>query len=284
MSVRLAMVYNEIDVTELGPWVIDDDVVFEQKVDGTRSLAVVVTDQNGKSHVRFLGRGGQALSHTAAMQHFKKIERALVEQFTKQGECVLDGEIMIDTGEYVVFDLPYLEVQGTVLVSPENIYRERRQMLSALLSYVSLPVRKIPWAQGEEAKMTLFKRVAENGGEGVMAKRLDSPYQPGRRVSHSVKVKFIKTADVVVMEVNRPDPQHGSISFGVYVDGELKPLSGCSAIGKPYVERGDVIEVAYLAYTGGLVQPRMLQVRTDKKPEDCVIEQLPAYSKEVLVP
>ena len=94
----------------------------------------------------------------------------------------------------------------------------------------------------------------------------------------------------------------GSIEFGVMApfEGEMTvdqqqavtllrrlpilPVGRCSVIGKPHVEPGDVIEVAYLyrAATGGLIQPRMTRIRHDKSPRECGIDQFVSYSREIV--
>jgi hypothetical protein len=97
---------------------------------------------------------------------------------------------------------------------------------------------------------------------------------------------LVKDADAVVMSWDRPDAKHGTCSFGVYVDGVLTPVGSCSLIGKPAVEVGDVIAVAYLYRDakGGLIQPRLVSVRRpeEKRPEDCTMEQFPLYSRKAL--
>jgi hypothetical protein len=92
---------------------------------------------------------------------------------------------------------------------------------------------------------------------------------------------------VIVTSFNRPDARHGSATLGVLDPRlgptELIPVGACSLIGKPQVSVGDVIEVAYLNWTGSaLYQPRMTRVRTDKLPEDCTMAQFRPYSRRVV--
>jgi ATP-dependent DNA ligase len=290
MSVRLTMNYSEVTLSDVESAIADSNVAMEQKVDGTRSLVVVRSNGGDEVRVQFLGRGGTALTHAAAKVHFPTIAEVLIPNFTLEGEAVLDGEILFDQGRYVIFDLPYLRIKDTEMVRPTDAYRTRRQFLGPLTGFMNPEVvsaNRTEWT--EEGKRALFESARLNGSEGVMLKDLDSPYEPGKRAKHSRKVKFVKTADVVVTGStrgrNEAGRETGAFSFAAYDGtGSLKSLGSCSAIGKPQVEVGDVIEVAYLyrALTGGLVQPRMLKVRTDKRPEDCTLDQFPLYSKEVL--
>jgi ATP-dependent DNA ligase len=133
----------------------------------------------------------------------------------------------------------------------------------------------------DDEKIELVKRVTEIGGEGFMVKHLDSTYSPGRRVSHSVKVKFVHTADVIVTSWKRTATT-GSARLAVYDGGELVDVGGCSLIGKPEVTDGCVVEVAYSAFRGAMNQPRMMRLRPDKPASECTLAQFPAYSKEVV--
>lgn len=309
MTVRKAMTFASAKVDDVESLIEDDSIVLEQKFDGTRAMCVVTRDVNGLS-VEFLARNGAPLKHTAATQWIPGIKRAMRDDFPKFGEAVLDGEIMIDSGAYILFDLPYLEVEGEVLVHPEMTYLERRQFLSALAGGFFSPVSIGQIARTPEEKRTLFTSVMEQNGEGVMAKSLSAPFNEGKRVKHSLKVKFVKTADVVVMSVRRERNEDGreigSIQFGVHHEcrdcagggqmttgacptcegsgKHLKPLGKCSPIGKPHCEVGDVIEVRYLYRQSGgaLVQPTMLSVREDREPISCDLSQFADYSKAVV--
>ena len=311
MTVRLAMAFKEIDMADLEPLFDDPNIAVEQKVDGTRALCVV-EEKDDVTVFRFLTRGGKVLAHTAATQHLDKIKQALLDGMLPGGadfEVVLDGEVMIDTGEYIVFDLPYVRTASGEKVTPETPYWQRRQVLSGVLSGVDRPVRLGGMATTPDDKRDLLRRVQESGGEGVMAKKLDSVYEPGKRVRSCVKVKFVKTADVIVTGSTRgrnaAGREVGSFEFAVVGDEptikermepgiltidldegvrRLIPMGTCSAIGKPETKVGDVIEVAYLyrPKSGGLVQPRMMRVREDKTPDQCRMDQFVDYSKAVV--
>lgn len=288
MTVRRAMTFASAKVADVEALIADETLVLEQKYDGTRGMIVCKRDAAGLT-IDFLARNGGALKHTAAMQWFDGIRKALSDGFPTHGETVLDGEIMIDSGALILFDLPYLERDGVVIVSPDMTYDQRRARLADVATKFYSPVSVGQMARTPEEKRALFDSVIEANGEGVMAKSLVSQYDEGKRVRHSKKVKFVKTADVVVMEVRRERNDEGreigSIKFGVYDDeGVLKKLGKCSPIGKPHCEPGDVIEVRYLYRQAGgaLVQPTMLTVREDREPESCGYDQFADYSKAIV--
>jgi bifunctional non-homologous end joining protein LigD len=83
---------------------------------------------------------------------------------------------------YVCFDLLYLD--GRLLL--EQPYRDRRQRLEGLGLQGS--AWQTPAAQVGEGE-ALLEATARQGLEGLIAKRLDSPYDPGRRSPSWIKVK-----------------------------------------------------------------------------------------------
>jgi len=295
MTVRMTPKYTETDVKNADRYITDPQWVMEQKMDGTRGL-VVITPGN----VWWPGSGGRnSLSHTAAIQHFpvlNPILQRLVHE--NEGELVLDGEIMIRTGEFHVFDLPYMRAGGIELIRPTDPLWRRREVMESLeatlqrdhlLNGGERPVRVVRQARTTREKAAMWARVVEAGVEGAMVKHVDSTYQPGVRVKDVLKLKLVKTADVVVWKTTRTrndaGREVGSFYFGVYEGGEFVKLGSCSAIGKPETAEGDVIEVAYLYREpgeGALVQPRMVQVRTDKDPMECGFAQFPRYSRDAV--
>jgi bifunctional non-homologous end joining protein LigD len=83
---------------------------------------------------------------------------------------------------YVVFDLLWLEGHSLM----ELPYSERRERLAELgLGGAGLQTPEFLVGEGE----ALLQAATEQGLEGVVAKRLDSTYQPGRRSGSWVKVK-----------------------------------------------------------------------------------------------
>lgn len=92
---------------------------------------------------------------------------------------------------YVVFDVLYLDGTGTT----REPYRERRALLEEL-PLNAPPVQCPPYFAGDGAE--LLDATREQGLEGLIAKRFDSRYLPGRRVDFWRKVKNFATQSVVV--------------------------------------------------------------------------------------
>lgn len=274
------MLYESAEITDLPELAADALIAVEQKCDGVRLLAEVTQDG-----VKFCGAGGGPVRFAAAAQHFPALTAALSLITPHDMAVTLDGELMIEDGAYVVFDLPYLRIAGAVLSRPDHTpLRERRALLEMLADSEWAPgFRLVAHAVTAEEKIKLVARVGEElRGEGFMLKRLDSPYQPGVRVAHSRKCKFVWTADVIVVSWSR-GAGTGSARLAVYdAAGELVVVGGCSLIGKPEVEVGCVIEVAFAHFREAMIQPRMLRRREDKDPAACTTLQFLAYSKEVV--
>jgi ATP-dependent DNA ligase len=201
----------------------------------------------------------------------------------------------------VAFDL-LAEGDDALLELP---YTERRKRLAKL---VSDPVELTPSTDDADAAGQWLAGT----GEGVIAKQADAPYRPGERVG-MVKIKRVRTADAVVAAFRfgkEPDTV-GSLILGMYAaGGELRIVghtSGFKAKEKrellgllePYRtgERGSgepsrwksdeelvweglrpelVCEVAFDHITGGRIRhgAKFLRWRTDKDPQECLIDQL----------
>lgn len=91
---------------------------------------------------------------------------------------------------YMIFDL--LMYEGEDLM--RHPYAHRRERLEAL--DLAGPHWMVPPVFGDGAATAAAAR--ENHLEGVVAKRLDTPYVPGMRSPDWIKVKFDRTGDYVI--------------------------------------------------------------------------------------
>jgi bifunctional non-homologous end joining protein LigD len=92
---------------------------------------------------------------------------------------------------YVIFDLLYLDGEDLMGAA----YEDRRERLESL--ELSGPAWQTPaYHRGDGA--ALLGATRERGLEGVVAKRLDCPYEPGRRSSGWVKVKNVHREDFLI--------------------------------------------------------------------------------------
>ena len=161
--------------------------LFEPKWDGYRALVVV---RGGEASVT--GRGGSDLG-----ARVPELTRAL-PLVVRTPDAVVDGELcsLDDAGRssfeslqrgdgavvLVAFDL--LELDGVSLA--ELPLAERRRRLEEVVDPSAGPVVISP---AFDDGVALLQAARERGLEGIVAKRADSVYRPGRRSPDWVKVK-----------------------------------------------------------------------------------------------
>jgi bifunctional non-homologous end joining protein LigD len=92
---------------------------------------------------------------------------------------------------YVMFDLLYLDGHSTMALP----YQERRERLESL--ELRGPAWQVPAYQREDGR-ALLDATLEMGLEGIVAKRLDCPYEPGRRSTGWVKVKNVQRETLAI--------------------------------------------------------------------------------------
>lgn len=259
------MLASPIGLDEVESYVLNDEFVGQQKVDGDR-LMVVVAD--GK--VKLLNREGGYYSNP--------VPRKVLRQFEGlPGSWCFDGELL---DELWLFDLP---LAGEA-VAPSMPYEFRLSVLERF--FVSWQpdsvVRLLPTARTQWAKRSLVDQVLSSEHEGIVFRDLHAPYASGKRSRRMVKAKVTKTVDCVVTGVRVDGRNNCHVSL--FEGGHLVEVGSCAMLGKPTVAVGDVVEVRYLyADTARrLVQPAFLRVRDDKAPTECTIDQLRFTDRSVL--
>ncbi len=115
----------------------------------------------------------------------------LMKRFRRQED--LDKYIELIPATIKLFDLIYYN--GDVLIDKK--YIERREILDKIVpeEYIS---KTIYGASPSDAER-IFRKSIEMGHEGVMLKRMDSPYILGSRGRYWVKVKDKETLDLVIL-------------------------------------------------------------------------------------
>jgi bifunctional non-homologous end joining protein LigD len=122
---------------------------------------------------------------------------------------------------YVIFDLLYLDGRDLM----EEPYRRRRELLEGLkLSGESWQTPG--YVEGRAKELLAASR--EQGLEGVVLKRLDSPYAPGKRTGAWLKVKNVNRQEMVIGgwtpgEGRRRD-RLGALLVGYFDGGDETPV------------------------------------------------------------
>jgi bifunctional non-homologous end joining protein LigD len=203
--------------------------LYEVKWDGYRAIARL---SGGEASLA--SRRGNDLT-----ERFAPVARAL-ERAVRTSDCVLDGEVcaLDDQGRssfsvmqqgsgplvYYVFDV--LEADGAPLLDLPLV--ERRERLAALLPSRPDTVRLSEAFEDGEA---LYAAAKNQELEGVVAKKSDSRYLPGRRTRDWLKVKTHHEQEFVIAGYTKGRGKRsgrlGSLVLGVNEGGELRYVGNC---------------------------------------------------------
>ena len=228
----------------------DDGWAYEMKWDGVRASAYL----SGGRLLRLASRTGRDC--TAAYPELRGLGAAAGSR-----QLVLDGEIVAFDGgrpsfealqermhvaspaqaarlagqvpiAYLIFDLLHLDGRPT----PELPYTQRRELLEGL-GLVGRYWQTPPSFTGL-AGSAMLAVAGDQGLEGVVAKRLKSPYRPGVRTGEWRKVKRLYRQEVVVGGINPGQGartgQIGSLLVGVHDD---HGLAYAGRVGTGFTER-----------------------------------------------
>jgi len=288
----------------------DDRWGFEPKWDGVRAAAIVT-----KKQTRLISRNANDI--TVAYPELAHLE-------IDAKDAILDGEICaFEKGKpsfqklqmrmhvrapseierlrksipvaYIVFDV--LRRNGRSLI--DKPYTERRKILDETVDRSNV-MQLSPFVIGEGTN--LFEAARAEALEGIVAKKLDSRYEPGKRSKAWLKVKTTFDADVVVAGW-----RHGGTVVSAVYDGDHLRYTG--GVGTGYTQRSlaelreryeplatdepqlpttrelrdvhwlrpelvAIVEFRQLTDDGKLRAPSFKGLRDDKAPLECTWEEL----------
>ncbi|MGH9320720.1 MAG: non-homologous end-joining DNA ligase [Vicinamibacteria bacterium] len=191
-----------------------DEYLFELKWDGIRALA-------------FFGEGKARLQGRKLDDRSERYPEIIAGLEALPGDGILDGEVVVldERGRpdfqrvlareqtrgreaallkalrhpvcYVAYDLLYRD-GGSLLGEPLS---ERKRLLSQLLANPPFPIVESSYVLGRGKD--LFQQAKELGVEGVVAKRLESPYLPGERTRDWLKLKVRREIDAILVGLLR---------------------------------------------------------------------------------
>ena len=253
----LPQLLNAADDDEIERLVADDQWAMQEKFDGRRML---VRKQGAAIH----GINRKGL-------HVGLPSPVTVAAHAIPGDFVLDGEAVGDSLHS--FDL--LELNGEDQRSLP--YRQRlTALLNLLMSGQQRHIHYVTTAYAAREKYDRLEHLFHQGKEGVVFKRLDAPYTPGRPNSggSQLKHKFYASLSAVVGK------QNAQRSVEIMLrDGSQRVTAGNVTI--PPTDRvpviGSVVEVRYLyafPESGCLYQPTYLGPRSDVSERECTVAQL----------
>jgi len=199
--------------------------------------------------------------------------------------CVVDGEVVIARDRSLDFEALLLRIHPAesrvrmlaaeapasfiawdlLALDDEDLRavpqgERRRRLEAALAGRAAPPVHLTPATTDRSVAADWFDRFEGAGLDGVVAKRIEAPYEPGKRAM--IKVKHQRTADCAVAgfrwHKNGPGTHVGSLLLGLYDDAgslhhvgvtssfswdrraaladELEPLRSNALDGHPWAE------------------------------------------------
>jgi ATP-dependent DNA ligase len=205
---------------------------YEPKWDGFRCLAF----RDGKQ-IELMSKSGQPLG-----RYFPEMVAALLA--LKAKKFVLDGELIIANQKrldfdallqrihpaesrirklstetpatFIVFDL-LVDDRGKDLTAKPLKDRRKRLEAFAKKYFKGDDIRVSPATADFDVAKRWFHRMA-GPLDGVIAKRLDKPYEPGERSGAIVKIKNLRTADCVVggFRYGSKSKEVASLLLGLY--------------------------------------------------------------------
>ncbi|MFI7678119.1 ATP-dependent DNA ligase [Actinophytocola sp. NPDC049390] len=268
----------------------DDDWLFERKLNGVRALSI----RDGW-RPQLWSRAHKRLDDTYP-DLVELLAGAGTTRFVADGEIVRDG----DTVRYHLFDLLY--VDGTDLTG--RPLWERKEILRTAFRFGG-PLHYTEHREGDGEDY--YRHACDNGWEGLIAKRADSPYVGGRSADW-LKFKCVRSQAFVVGGFT--EPQGSRAGFGALIVGyhENGALRYAGKVGTGYdhatlralrarmdamaqdtspfadpvpeptahwIRPELVVHVGFSEWTreGRLRHPRFGGLRTDTPPADVVREQ-----------
>lgn len=210
----------------------------EIKYDGTRTIAYIDTE---KKEVRLLNRRARFFQ-----DNYPELKELWRDVNAKQ--AIIDGEVVIlkngkpdfyllaerehtddktriellskiNPATYIVFDILHLD--GIDLLNKPLI--ERKKLLEKTVKESQRILRSV-YVIGKGRKF--FQETRKRGLEGVVAKRLNSVYEIGKRSRNWLKIKSLKTLDCVICAYTKGEGKRekyfGALLCGVYHKGKLR--------------------------------------------------------------
>jgi bifunctional non-homologous end joining protein LigD len=202
------------------------DWEYEAKWDGYRAIV----DMYG-GNATLTSRNGNDLT-----PRFETVRRAL-ERSVKTPDCVLDGEVCaldeqgratfsaMQQGKagtqyvFVAFDL--LEVEGEPQIDLPLTERHKR-----LRKLLDLRSKGVLFSESFDDGEALLEAARQQQLEGIVSKKRDSRYQPGRRSADWLKIKTHGRQEFVIAGYTkgqgRRSGRFGSLILGYWKDGEFE--------------------------------------------------------------
>ncbi len=285
--------------------------IFEPKLDGTRCIAEI-----GKE-VKLYNRREKNISrrYPFICKELSKLDNVILDGeivcYNKEGkpdfyllqkrehvesDLVIEMRARLIPATYIIFDI--LEIDEKPLI--KKPIEERKEILNEIFS----EDKHLEIIFFTENGKILWEEIRKRNLEGVIAKEKGSRYFPGERRKEWLKIKNVKSVDVVIVGYTTEKREISALGMGLYRGEKIYYVGKVGTgfeeeimqyllknfeITEPYAANADrapphmiwvkprfVAEVEYLEVTKDmeLRSPSFKRLRNDKKPEECTFEQL----------
>jgi bifunctional non-homologous end joining protein LigD len=212
-----------------------EDWIFELKWDGVRAFALCNTettlfsrnDRNitatypelARLHERVVGIDAMIDGEIVAMSNGRPSFESLQSRINLQDKTAVTKAMKEFPVTYIAFDLLYMDGRSLVTMPVED----RKQLLQELI----VPSERVLVSQAEATEgRAIFQLAQSQNLEGIVAKKLGSPYRPGKRTKEWLKIKSTYEADVVIGGWTKGEGGRsgtlGALLVGAYDDGALR--------------------------------------------------------------
>lgn len=325
MSGFNVMLANSAPATDntIATLMAEDQWYFDLKIDGVRCVAAI-----NRGKVTLTNRNGVDISY-----RYPEICAALIEKFGTDARLILDGEAVVfgpdgkpsfkltskrDRQQKAHIIQSLSQTMPATLVAFDILYREALDLRGetyatrkSALEFVMQDTPGHPRIQpnvGSSDGHKMLALVREHALEGLIAKRMKSRYQAGRR-SDWLKIKPTQTISCRVIGITEGTGARGdtfgALKLALMHEGEIIP---CGEVGTgfkqadlqeivdqyvqylgppgrvPMIKTHFVVEVEFQEFTpdGALRFPVFRGIRTDVGVDECYYAQVQQHTIEEL--
>ncbi len=253
----LPQLLNPLQEHELNQFLEDPHWCAQEKYDGQRVLV-----RKSQKEVTGINRKGLV---TGLPENVARAAQGIPGDFILDGECVGDLLYVFDVLQIANLDLR------------RESYQKRLVALTHLLGLtMQRDIRLAETAFAPAQKKDLWNWLKREKKEGIVFRRLDSHYTPGKPVSGgpALKHRFYATLSAVVAKVN---PQRAVELRLLNCKGWIPVGNATIPPNKSVPAVGDVVEVRYLyafSESRALYQPIYVGRRKDVEQYECILAQL----------
>jgi len=281
---------NQIGADDLDRYERSGDWVAEEKKDGIWAECTVLPEGN-----EFVSRND--LNAGAADLGMKRLAETRLPREWSGTKLIGELEVATQTATkfyekngyrrffvYDVIQFGSTENQDYVMETRRFMLEKMWRLLSAKQSAVFILLPQ--WQNGFRGH---YEAVVRQGGEGLVLKKKGMPYAPRNsdgKVDFWIKVKKTVTADMVVMGVGIGAKTQvvTSLRCGLFKKGRLVQVCRVALSPEMTAMRdnmnwesltGQVVEVEGfdIFKSGSMRSAKVLRIRTDKAPEECIHEE-----------